>query len=114
MLTLLFILICYGACNNMIYGSIFEGFRTYLSRFGTGGYSLHKLFTCFMCLGTWMGFAISYILFKFGYINLTPMGSYGINNTYLVIFLNGLLSSGGVWVIHTLQEALERAFPTKD
>ena len=47
--TLIFILVCYGACNNMIYGSIFEGFRKFLSNFGTSGYSLHKLFTCFMC-----------------------------------------------------------------
>lgn len=63
-----------------------------------------------MCLGTWMGFAISYILIHFGYSNLTPMGSYGITNVYLSVFLNGLLSTGGVWLIHTLQEALERAF----
>ena len=48
MITLLFILICYGACNNMIYGSIFEGFRKWLAKFGTGGYSLHKLFTCWI------------------------------------------------------------------
>jgi hypothetical protein len=47
--TVIFLLICYGACNNLIYGSLFEGFRQYLTKFGTGGYSLHKLFTCFMC-----------------------------------------------------------------
>ncbi len=110
MITLIFILICYGACNNLIFGSIFEGFRTFLSNFGTGGYSLYKLFTCFMCLGTWMGFAVSLIMTYFGYSNLTPMGSYGITNIYLATFLNGLLTTGGVWLIHTLQEALERAF----
>jgi hypothetical protein len=110
MITLIFILICYGACNNMIYGSLFEGFRKLLSKFGTGGYSLHKLFTCFMCLGTWMGFAISYILIHLGYPQLTPSGSIGITEPFLVIFLNGLLASGGVWLTHTLQESLERAF----
>lgn len=109
-MTLIFILICYGACNNIIFGSIFEGFRTFLSKFGTGGYSLYKLFTCFMCLGTWMGFAISLILTYFGYGHLTPMGSYGVTEIYLATFLNGLLSGGGVWLIHTLQETLERAF----
>lgn len=110
MITLLFLLTCYGACNNMIYGSIFEGFRNFLSNFGTGGYSIHKLFSCFMCLGTWMGFAISYILIRLGLPQLTPWGSYELNNPYLVIFLNGLLSGGGVWLIHTIQEAFERAF----
>ena len=110
MITLIFILVCYGACNNLIYGSVFEGFRQQLAKFGTGGYSLHKLFTCFMCLGTWMGFAVSAILAMFGYAKLTPMGSLGVENTYLMVFFNGLLSAGGVWLFHTIQEAFERAF----
>ncbi len=113
MITFIFILIAYGTCNNLIYGSIFEGYRTFLSRFGTGGYSLHKLFTCFMCLGTWVGFGLSALLNHYGYGYLTPIGSIGITNVTLMIFLNGLLTAGGVWLIHSLQEALERAF-TKD
>ncbi len=107
MITILFILICYGACNNIIYGSLFEGFRNFLAKFGQGGYSFYKLFTCFMCLGTWMGFAVSALMTHFGYAHLTPMGSIGVDNLYLMIFLNGLVSAGGVWLMHTLQEALE-------
>ena len=110
MVTLIFILVCYGACNNIIYGSVFEGFRNFLASFGTGGYSLHKLFTCFMCLGTWMGFAISLIMEHFGYGRLTPMGSLGVENIYLMTFLNGLLSAGGVWFVNTIQDAFERGF----
>jgi hypothetical protein len=104
-MTFIFILACYGACNNLIYGSLFEGFRNKLSTWGTGGYSLHKLFTCFMCLGTWMGFAISSILYYFGYSHLTPMGM--ITEPFLMIFLNGLVATGGVWLLHTFQEAME-------
>jgi hypothetical protein len=63
-----------------------------------------------MCLGTWMGFIISTIFAYFGYAELTPVGSLGVTNLYLLIFLNGLLSAGGIWLIHTLQETLERAF----
>lgn len=114
MITLLFIITCYGACNNMIWGSSFEGFRTLLAKMGTGGYSLYKLFTCFMCLGTWMGFAISFIMYYFGYLNLTPWGAQGIENIYLVIFLNGLLSGGAVWLINTVQEAFELGFYKKE
>lgn len=110
MITLTFILICYGACNNMIYGSVFEGFRKFMAKFGTSGYSLHKLFTCFMCLGTWMGFALSAIMTYFGFAHLTPMGAFGVTNIGLMIFMNGLLSTAGVWIIHTVQEAFERAF----
>jgi hypothetical protein len=57
-----------------------------------------------------MGFAISFIVIYFGYSDLTPVGSMGVTDFYLVIFLNGLLSAGGVWLIHTFQELLERAF----
>jgi len=110
MITLLFILVSYGACNNIIYGSVFQGFRNFLSVFGTGGYSLHKLFTCFMCLGTWMGFALTLIMNHFGYLNLTPFGSLGMTNLLLVTFLNGLLSAGGVWFVNTIQDAFERGF----
>lgn len=100
---LVFLLISYGACNNIIFGSIFEGFRNFLSKFGTGGYSLYKLFTCFMCLGTWMGFAITAILLLAGIP--TPIQ---ILNPWLCIFFHGLLSTGGVWVIHNFEEMLER------
>jgi hypothetical protein len=34
----------------------------------------------------------------------------GIENIYLLTFLNGLLSAGGVWLTHTMQEFFERAF----
>ena len=102
---LTFIIISYGACNNLIFGSVFEGFRNFLSKFGTSGYSIHKLFTCMMCLGTWMGFALSTILILTH--NSTPITT---NNIFLTIFLHGLVSTGGVWLIHTAQEAFERAF----
>lgn len=110
MITLIFILICYGACNNMIYGSIFEGFRNFLSKFGTGGYTLHKLFTCFMCLGTWMGFAVTLIFNYLGYVNLTPMGELGMTDIKGLVFFNGLIAAAGVWLVHTIQDALERGF----
>ena len=108
--TLIFILICYGACNNLIYGSIFEGWRKFLSKFGTGGYSLYKLFTCPMCLGTWMGFVVTILFINFGYGSMTPTGSLGFDDGNLMIFLNGLIASAGVWLVHNLEEALERAF----
>lgn len=102
---LVFLLISYGACNNIIFGSIFEGFRNFLGKFGKGGYSLHKLFTCVMCLSTWMGFTLTIILLISGIS--TPIT---ILNPFLCVFLHGLLSTGGVWIIHNFEEMLERAF----
>jgi membrane-anchored protein YejM (alkaline phosphatase superfamily) len=101
--TFIFLLICYGATNNLIWGSIFSGFRNSLQKFGTGPYSLHKLFTCFMCLGTWIGFAVSAIFLLAG-IPLPLV----VVNPWLAVFLHGLLSAGGTWLLNTIQEAFER------
>ena len=57
-----------------------------------------------------MGFAITFILYKANHLELTPYGSLGNENLYLVIFLNGLFSAGSVWLTHSLQEFLERGF----
>ena len=46
----------------VVYGSIFESFRNLLSKLGTGDKSLYKLFTCMMCMPTWVGFGLSYLL----------------------------------------------------
>lgn len=58
-----------------------------------------------MCLGTWMGFAVAGLFLIAGMPTPLP-----ITNTPLCIFLHGLLSTGGIWLIHTIQEAFERAF----
>jgi hypothetical protein len=68
--TIIFILICYGACNNIIYGSLFEGFQKSLSKLGLVVIVYIK-HTFFMCL--YMdGFMVSGLLYFF-YANLTPM-----------------------------------------
>lgn len=105
MILLIFILICYGFCNVLIYGSIFNGFRVLLAKLGTGGYSIYKLFTCFICLGVWSGFLLSYCLIKINRYDLLPFTF--IDNTFLTVFIHGMLASAGVWLIHSIQEALE-------
>jgi hypothetical protein len=57
-----------------------------------------------------MGFAITLIMNYFGYLHLTPMGSLGITNLGTAVFFNGLLSSGGVWLLNTIQDAFEKGF----
>lgn len=104
---LLFMLISYGICNIIIYGSIFNWFRNYLKFFGEGEYSLYKLFTCFMCLSFWVGLILTFIYNHFGYIKLTPMCYIGVENTYMIFFFNAVLTSACVWLIHTFQESLE-------
>ncbi len=105
--TIIFLLICYGACNNLIFGSVFEGWRNLLAKMGQGGYSIHKLFTCMMCLSTWMGFIISFGMIKLGLGVFLPIYITGVGLLPLV-FMHGLLATGGVWLLHTLQEYFEK------
>jgi hypothetical protein len=106
---LLWILFAYGSCNVLIYGSNFQWWRSLLSNLGQGPYSLHKLFTCMMCLPTWAGFFMSFMGQKFLNID-TPSTMYGVENFWVAVFIDGLITTGSVWLLHTLQEAFERAF----
>jgi hypothetical protein len=102
---LIFIVVTYGISNILIYGSIFQWWRDLLSKLGTGDKSLYKLFTCMMCLPTWVGFILSYLLQSQGVE--TPLTVYGVENLYLAVFLDGILASGGVYAFNTLVEYLE-------
>lgn len=101
-----FILICYGISNILIYGSIFEWLRVLMYKIsGDGNYSLYKLFTCMMCLPTWVGFGLSFLLQMNGVE--TPSMIYGDGNIYLTMFFDGVLASGGVYAFNTLVEYFE-------
>ena len=101
---LIFILACYGTSNILAFGSIFEWWRNLLSKLGTGPLSLHKLFTCMMCLPTWVGFLFSVILQDRGFE--TPF--YSVDGIWLGVFLDGILASGSVYAINALVDRLER------
>jgi hypothetical protein len=103
---ILFLLTAYGITNIIIFGSIFEGMRNFFIRINPS--FLGKLVTCPLCSSTWVGFTMSFILGYLGYVNITPYGSLGLDNIYLRIYLDGCLTSGVVWLIHTLQEYFEK------
>lgn len=102
---MIYFIAAYGFTNIMVYSSIFQFWRDTLSRFGTGGYSLYKLFTCFMCLSTWFGFVSSLVLTNNGMGLYLPFGG-GVEP--ITVFLNGVATSGAVWYIHNMVEMFER------
>lgn len=106
MTTVTFLLLAYGITNIAVFGTIFDGWRSFWKRVSPSFFG--KLFGCPLCLSTWIGFILSYVFSLFGYP--TPMSLYGIDSLPLMIFLDGCLTSGGVWLIHTIQEFFERAF----
>lgn len=109
---LLWALCAYGTCNILIFGSNFQWWRNLLGKFGTGGYSLHKLFTCMMCLPTWVGFTMSYLAHKYSVD--TPSTMYGVENLWIGILIDGAITSGCVWFAHTIQEFFERGFKNSE
>jgi len=106
-----FLLLSYGITNIAVFSSIFKGWRDFWQKYNPSFFG--KLFTCPLCFSTWVGFILSFVFSQFGY--QTPMSYYGITNLPLMIFLDGCITSGGVWLIHTIQEFFERAFyPTEE
>ena len=103
--TLIFILTAYGITNIIVFGSIFESWRNFWSKNNPKFFG--KLFTCPLCLSTWIGGILSILFTCFG--NQTPFTEYGITILPLIIFLDACFTSGCVWLIHTIQEFFERA-----
>jgi hypothetical protein len=103
---ILFVFLAYGITNILIFGSIFEFWRNFWVK--TNPNFFGKLFTCPLCLSTWVGGFLSMIFNYFGY--QTPFIQYGVTILPLLIFLDACFTSGAVWLIHTIQEAFERAF----
>jgi hypothetical protein len=99
--------IVYGICNILIWGSNFNWWRAFLSKLGQGDYSLHKLFTCFMCLPTWIGPLVSFTSIHFGNGSLSITNNMGFEHIWVVLLLDGVFASGVVWVINTIQEYFE-------
>lgn len=103
---LVFILLNYGISNIIVFGSIFDGFRDFWDRVSPNFFG--KLFGCMMCTPFWVGFILSLTFNLLGYSNLSPLTNSGVELVPLAIFLDGCFGSGTTWLIHTLQEMLER------
>lgn len=108
-----YIFAMYGLTNLLVYGSgpfnILQKFRDFMGR-------IHKTFgdmlDCMMCTSTnvaWIASAANLLFFKD--IALTPFNGFGFpsNYWYLIIFFDTCFTSGIVWLIHTLQEYLEKS-----
>ena len=74
--------------------------------------NIGELFNCMICFPTWVGFALSAAnSLLLPCIALTPMMV--LLNTlapwWIIMVLDGFFASGIVWLINTVQEAIERS-----
>ena len=73
---------------------------------------IEEMLSCFICLPTWVGFGLSALnILFFPFSPFSPMNIILADKTLwpIIIFLDGMITSGGCWLIHTTQEAIERS-----
>ena len=114
-LLVLFSVLAYSISNHFVFAHgpfhIYDKIRNIADRIGTG---FGELFHCMICFPFWVGLVLS--LCDYFFLYGTPLTPFNILQFYTnmhwaaVAFLDGMLASGIVWLIHTLQEFFERIY----
>lgn len=110
---IIYVLFAYGFANMVVYAGgpfgIFERWRNFTHRVSEG---FGELFTCMICFSTWIGIAFSLIdSYCFPTIAFTPFSLvFGAGHDHVVIktMMDMCMTSGCVWLLHNLEEAMER------
>ena len=97
---IIWILAAYGMSQILVFGSIFEKPRTWITR---NSKFFGDLLECMMCTSTWVGFLFSLVFYS-------PTLSM-ITIPYTNIFFDGMLASGAVWAINAMVEWFEENKP---
>lgn len=110
MFFLIYACLAYGLTNLLVYGSgpfnILGRFRELMKKYVP---VIGEMLDCMMCTSTNIGFILSLIDICIP-LSFTPFNTLFNNNDYwlLIILFDGFITSGIVWLIHTLQEFFER------
>ena len=109
---LIYALFAYGICNMIIFASgpfgIFEKWRNFAHKISNG---FGELFTCPMCLSTWVGLLFSALNIIFVKdVAFTPFNIiFGVGNYIPFVLLMDMgFTSGAVWLIYQFDEMMER------
>lgn len=110
---ILWFIMAYGMTNILVYGSIFNGPREAIKRWGDNsstpfnkfGKFLTEMLACMMCASVWVGFF-------FGMFLYSPTKNFLETNYLVSWFFDGMLSSGAVWAINSIIEWFEENRPS--
>ena len=104
---LLWMIMAYGLSNIVVYGSIFNGPRNFINKWGISKYPLNgfgaflsKMLSCMMCAPVWVGFFYGIFLYS-------PVHELLGVHKYYSWFFDGMLASGSVWAINAIIEWFE-------
>ena len=107
-------LLNYGLMNIIVFGTIFQSFRTFFKNVNTQIFFLkpitnfiYEMITCPMCFSTWSGFL-------FGLIIWSPTHHIFDLSVGISWFFDGILSSGAVWALNSIIEFFEENRIKKD
>jgi hypothetical protein len=114
MIILVWLLIAYGMTNILVYGSIFQGMRDWITKMGNREFLpfngvfkfISDLVSCMMCTSTWVGFFLSLVFYS-------PSQTFFGHNDFVSLFFDGMLASGFVWAFNGMVEWFEENRPTK-
>ena len=103
------LLLSYGLMNIMVFGSIFQPMRdmflkskyTWFFPLSEIGEFISGILSCPMCFSTWGGFFLGLVIYS------PTAHMFGVH-PYISWFFDGILSSGGVWLINDIAEYLEK------
>jgi len=113
---LIFLLTAYGISNIVVFSSIFSKWRNFWASVSPNFWG--TLFTCMICFPTWVGFFGSALIWSPSeYYQIVTEGVsffklFTIPKGLISVFLDGCLTSGAVWLIHSFQEMMEKHFQT--
>ena len=105
---LLWMVMAYGMSNILVYGSIFNGPRNFINKWGNDEYApfqefggfISKMLACMMCCSVWVGFFYGLALYS-------PVHELLGVDMYYSWFFDGMLASGSVWAINAIIEWFE-------
>ena len=107
-----YLLGAYGLSNLLVYGSGPWNVLGKIRDFATKHIKvLGEMLECMMCTSTNIGWIVSLLnIILFPTIPFTPFNILicDINMWLLIIIADACITSGTVWLLHTLQEAFER------
>lgn len=103
------LLLSYGLSNILVFGSIFQSMRDMFQNaklnwffpFSGLGEFISGILSCMMCCSTWTGFFLGLVVYS------PTAYMFGVH-PHISWFLDGILSSGGVWLINDVAEYLEK------
>ena len=117
---LLWMVMAYGMSNILVYGSIFNGPRNFINKWGDSKYPLNGfgvltgffkflkgMLSCMMCTPVWVGFF-------FGILLYSPVHEMLGVHKYYSWFFDGMLASGSVWAINAIIEWFEVNRPSSN